>query len=133
MLKRVNKGDTKLKTCLIIEDNEDNMVLMCRLLDKYGYKAFEAKTGKEGIEMVLEKRPDFVLLDIQLPDMNGKEVLKMIRQNEITKNISVIAVTSFAMSGDRERLMEAGCDGYIEKPIDPEVFITQIEKVLNED
>ncbi len=109
------------------------MVLMCRLLDKYEYKTIEAITGKEGIEMVLEKRPDFVLLDIQLPDMNGKEVLKMIRENEITKNIRVIAVTSYAMSGDRERLMEAGCDGYIEKPIDPEVFITQIEKVFNEE
>ncbi len=99
-----------MKTGLIIEDNEDNMVLMRRLLDKYGYKTIEAKTGKEDFEMTREKCPDFVLLDIQLPDMNGIEVLKMIRENEITKNIRVIAVTSYAMLGDRERLIEEGCD-----------------------
>ncbi len=122
-----------MKTGLIIEDNEDNMVLMRRLLDKFGYKTIEATTGKEGFEMTREKRPDFVLLDIQLPDMNGIEVLKMIRENETTKYVCVIAVTSYAMSGDRERLMEAGCDEYIEKPINPEVIITQIKKALNED
>ena len=122
-----------MKIGLIIEDNEDNMVLMRRLLVKKGYNTVEARTGKEGFKMILENRPDFILLDIQLPDINGNEVLKMIRKNEITKNICVIAVTSYAMSGDRERLMLAGCDEYIEKPINPETFITQIEKALNED
>jgi len=120
-----------LKTSLIIEDNDDNMVLICRLLGKYGYKTIEAKTGQEGFEMILEKRPDFVLLDIQLPDISGIEVLKMIRTNKITKNILVIVVTSYAMSGDREMLIKAGCDGYIEKPINPKTFISQIEEVLN--
>jgi CheY-like chemotaxis protein len=129
----MNKGESKLKTSLIIEDNENNMVLICRLLGKYGYKTIEAKTGKEGFKMILEKRPDFVLLDIQLPDMSGTEVLKMIRTNKIIKNIPVIVVTSYAMSGDKDMLMKAGCDGYIEKPINPKVFIAQIEEVLNAD
>lgn len=122
-----------MKTGLIIEDNDNNMVLICRLLNKFKYNTIEARTGREGFEMVLEHKPDFVLLDIQLPDISGTEVLQMIRTNKITKNIRVIVVTSYAMSGDREQLMKAGCDGYIEKPINPNVFISQIEEVLNED
>ncbi len=122
-----------MKTGLIIEDNEDNMVLICRLLDKYGYKTLKASTGLKGFDLVLEELPDFVILDIQLPDIDGTEVLKMIRENEACKNTPVIAVTSYAMAGDREKLLNAGCNGYIEKPINPECIIAQIRKILNED
>ncbi|MBU0661613.1 response regulator [Patescibacteria group bacterium] len=121
-----------MKTALVIEDNEDNMRLITFILEKNGYSTITAENGKMGIELALKERPDFILLDIQLPDMNGQEVLKEIRKSEIDDEIPIIAVTSYAMSGDRERLLEAGCNGYIEKPIDPVNIINQIRKVIGE-
>lgn len=122
-----------MKTALIIEDNPDNTVLMQRLLSKAGYKTIHAFTGKEGIEMALKEKPDFILLDIQLPDIDGTEVLKRIRQFDECKKIPIIAVTSYAMAGDRARLLSAGCDGYIEKPIDPISVISQIKSIIGDD
>jgi two-component system, cell cycle response regulator DivK len=121
-----------MKTALIIEDNPDNMVLITRLLEKSGYRTLQAVTGMEGFEMALQKRPDFIILDIQLPDIEGTEVLRKIRSSEIGNSIPVIAMTSYAMSGDREKLLSAGCDGYIEKPIDPERVISQIRQLTGE-
>ncbi len=80
--------------------------------------------------MALRQRPDFIILDIQLPDIDGMEVLRRIRASEIGDSIPVIAVTSFAMAGDRERLLAAGCDEYIEKPIDPQRVISQIRRII---
>ncbi len=122
-----------MKRALIIEDNPDNMVLITRLLHKAGYQTLEATNGRTGFEMALKEKPDFILLDIQLPDILGTEVLKLIRESEIGTSIPVIAVTSFAMAGDRERLLSAGCDGYLEKPINPTLVIDQIKKILGED
>ena len=119
-----------MKTALIIEDNPDNMVLITRLLEKAGYLTLQAMTGMDGFYMALQKRPDFIILDIQLPDMDGLEVLRKIRDSEIGNSIMVIAMTSYAMSGDREKLLAAGCDGYIEKPIDPARVISQIKSCL---
>ena len=121
-----------MKTALVIEDNEDNMKLITFILEKNGYGTIRAENGKMGIELALKERPDFILLDIQLPDMNGQEVLKEIRKSKIDGEIPIIAVTSFAMSGDRERLLGAGCNGYIEKPIDPINIMNQIKKVIGE-
>jgi two-component system, cell cycle response regulator DivK len=121
-----------MKTALIIEDNPDNMVLITRFLEKFGYRTLQAVTGMEGFEMALQKRPDFIILDIQLPDIEGTEVLRRIRSSEIGSSIPVIAMTSYAMSGDREKLLSAGCDGYIEKPIDPERVISQIRQLTGE-
>ena len=121
-----------MKTALIIEDNPDNMVLITRFLEKFGYRTLQAVTGMEGFEMALQKRPDFIILDIQLPDIEGTEVLRKIRSSEIGTSIPVIAMTSYAMSGDREKLLSAGCDGYIEKPIDPERVISQIRHLTGE-
>lgn len=122
-----------MKTGLVIEDNEDNMVLITRFLEKFRYRTLQAETGMKGVEMALEKHPDFIILDIQLPDINGIEVLKRIRSKDAGKNIPIIAMTSFAMSGDRENLLAAGCDGYIEKPIDPDLVISQIRKLIGEE
>ena len=119
-----------MKTALVIEDNEDNMRLITFILEKNGYSTITAENGKMGIELALKERPDFILLDIQLPDMNGQEVLKEIRKSEIDDEIPIIAVTSYAMSGDRERLLQAGCNGYIEKPIDTFSIMNQIRKVI---
>jgi len=121
-----------MKTALIIEDNPDNMVLITRFLEKFGYRTLQAVTGMEGYEMALQKKPDFIILDIQLPDIEGTEVLRKIRSSEIGNSIPVIAMTSYAMSGDREKLLSAGCDGYIEKPIDPERVISQIRHLTGE-
>lgn len=117
---------------LIIEDNENNMELICFILESNGYQTIRATTGREGFELALAERPDFILLDIQLPDIMGTEVLTMIRESDIGTSTPIIAVTSYAMAGDRQRLLAAGCDGYIEKPIDPMLFIDQIRQVVGE-
>lgn len=118
---------------LIIEDTPDNMALITFILRKNGYETIEAETGQKGIDLALaHPRPDFIILDIQLPDMSGNEVLTAIRNSEANGSIPIIAMTSYAMSGDRERLLAAGCNGYIEKPIDPMTVMDQIREVLGE-
>ncbi len=117
---------------LIIEDNENNMELITFILEKNGYKTICAETGGKGVDMAVKLNPDFILLDIQLPDISGTKVLSILKNSQTTNKIPVIAVTSYAMAGDRQRLLKAGCDGYIEKPIDPMQFIGQIKKVLGE-
>lgn len=121
-----------MKRVLVIEDNEDNMKLITFILEKNGYSTIRADKGRTGVELALKERPDFILLDIQLPDMDGLEVLKEIRSSEIDGEIPIIAVTSYAMSGDRDRMVEAGCNGYIEKPIDPMTIIAQIREATGE-
>jgi len=121
-----------MKTALIIEDNPDNMVLITMFLEKFGYRTLQAVTGMEGFQMALQKKPDFIILDVQLPDIEGTEVLRKIRSSEIGNSIPVIVMTSYAMSGDREKFLSAGCDGYIEKPIDPERVVSQIRRLIGE-
>jgi len=119
-----------MNTALMIEDNEDNRVSMAILLESGGYQVIEAETGDAGYHKAVAEQPDFILLDIQLSDMNGIEVLKRLRADTRTRRIPVIAVTSYAMSGDRQRFLAAGCNGYIEKPIDPLRVISQIRTIL---
>lgn len=118
-----------MKRALIIEDNEDNMELISFILKKNGYETLQAETGLQGFKLALQEKPDFIVLDIQLPDIDGYEVLRRIRSSEINGNIPVIAVTSYAMTGDREKMLAAGCSGYVEKPIDPRKIINQIRKI----
>ena len=122
-----------MQQALVIEDNENNMELISFILEANGFQVIQAVTGQEGFDRALRDKPDFILLDIQLPDILGTEVLSMIRDSEIGTSIPIIAVTSFAMAGDQERLLAAGCDGYIEKPIDPMFFIAQVKKVIGEE
>ena len=117
---------------MIIEDNHDNMTLICDILELNGYNTINAETGMSGFEMAREKQPDFIILDIQLPDINGYEVLDRIRSCAETQSIPVVAMTSFAMAGDKDRLLAAGCDGYVEKPIDPALVIKQIHQAIRE-
>ncbi len=121
-----------MKKVLVVEDNEDNMELITFILESNNYHTIRAETGYKGVDLALQERPDFILLDIQLPDIMGTEVLKMIRASEIGDSIPIIAVTSYAMAGDREKLLESGCDGYIEKPIDPLAVMNQIREVIGE-
>ena len=119
-----------MKSVLVIEDNENNMELITFILEESNYRTLKAENGQKGVALALQERPDFIILDIQLPDILGTEVLKMIRSSEIGDSIPIIAMTSYAMAGDREQLLAAGCDGYIEKPIDPITVMNQIEKVV---
>lgn len=124
-------GETGMKEpLLIIEDNEQNLYLMRFLLEKSGFTVIGARTGKEGIALALRNKPRGILLDIQLPEMDGYAVLAELKKFEELKMIPVVAVTSYAMMGDRERILGAGADGYIEKPIDPENFVEEIKKYL---
>ena len=116
------------QTALIIEDNENNMELITFILEAHGYQTLRAVTGGQGISLALSSQPDFVLLDIQLPDMDGADALKAIRGTEAGSRMPIIAVTSYAMPGDREKALESGCTGYIEKPINPETFVAEMER-----
>lgn len=115
---------------LIIEDNEQNIYLVTFLLEKNGYRVTQARDGREGIALARLSKPDMILLDIQLPVMDGYAVARELRQNGELRNVPIVAVTYYAMSGDRERALAAGCMGYIEKPIDPETFTAEIERYL---
>ena len=106
------------KRVLIVEDNEKNMKLVRDVLQATGYRTLEATTGEEAVELALSQAPALVLMDVQLPGIDGVEALERLRQNERTASIPVLALTAQAMSGDRERFLEAGFDGYLAKPVD---------------
>lgn len=116
---------------LVIEDNEQNLYLIRYILENCGCEVSSAMDGKEGIELAATLLPDLILLDIQLPVMDGYDVARALRQNPALAGTPIIAVTSYAMPGDKEKAMEAGCTGYIEKPIDPDNFDKQVEEYLS--
>jgi two-component system cell cycle response regulator DivK len=119
------------RTVLVIEDNEQNAYLVKILLEPHGYKLVFAEDGLRGLELAESVVPDLILLDIQLPTMDGYVLAQRLRQVESLRRVPIIAVTSYAMVGDREKALEAGCSGYIEKPIDPETFVTEMEALAN--
>lgn len=120
------------KTVLLIEDNEQNRYLTTFLLERHGYTVISAPDGMRGIELASKSTPDIILLDIQLPTMDGYAVAQALRQSERLHQVPIIAVTSYAMIGDREKTLSAGCNGYIEKPINPDTFVSEIEQYLTE-
>ena len=117
-------------TVLIIEDNEQNMYLTTFLLEKHGFTIEQARSGAAGIKAAGDIFPDLILLDIQLPGMDGYQVAGILKQDPQLSHIPIVAVTSYAMAGDREKILAAGCNGYIEKPIDPYNFVNQISEFL---
>jgi len=112
---------------LVIEDNEQNLYLVRFILERSGYEVFAAMDGQSGIEKAAEIKPDLILLDIQLPVMDGYAVARNLRLNPDLAGTPIVAVTSYAMLGDREKAMETGCNGYVEKPIDPDTFLAKVE------
>ncbi len=118
------------QTILLIEDNQQNRYLATFLLEKGGFNVVSACNGPDGLVLAGRLRPDLILLDIQLPHMDGYSVAQALRQNPLLTSVPIVAVTSYAMVGDRERAMAAGCTGYIEKPIDPDTFKDEVEKHL---
>ena len=119
-----------MKKVLIVEDNEKNMYLMSFILTKNGYEVIKCGTGEEGVEAAVKEKPDLIIMDIQLPGIDGLEATKRIRESEANHDIPIIAITSYAMAGDKEKILAAGCNGYIEKPIDPETFLAEIGRYL---
>jgi len=119
-------------TVLLIEDNEQNRYLARFLLETHGYAVISAGDGPQGIELAGRIAPQLILLDIQLPTMDGYAVARELRANPALRNIPIVAVTSYAMTGDREKAIAAGCNGYVEKPINPETFVAEIARYLGE-
>jgi two-component system cell cycle sensor histidine kinase/response regulator CckA len=119
-----------MKTVLIIEDNEQNLYLARFMLEQRGYRVEAAPDGPSGIVAALRLRPALILLDIQLPGMDGHEVARRLRSHAALLGVPIVAVTSYAMPGDRERILAAGCTGYVEKPINPESFLPEVEAFM---
>jgi CheY-like chemotaxis protein len=115
---------------LVIEDNEQNLYLVSFILRTHGHEVHEAKNGHAGIDFANQLVPDLILLDIQLPVMDGYTVARNLRKNPMLKDVPIVAITSYAMVGDREQTLAAGCTGYIEKPINPDTFMDEIESYL---
>ncbi len=115
---------------LVVEDNEQNLYLVTFILEKHEYEVMQARDGLEGIEMASRFKPALILLDIQLPGMDGLTVAKKLKSRPELADIPIVAVTSYAMIGDRERILAAGCSGYIEKPVDPDTFASEIGQYL---
>lgn len=112
---------------LIIEDNDQNMYMLTYLLESNNFEVIQSFSGPEGITLARKNLPDAILLDIQLPEMDGYAVARELRKNTDLAKTPIIAVTSYAMTGDKEKAFEAGATGYIEKPIDPDTFISQLK------
>ena len=118
------------KKILIVEDNDLNMKLFHDLLEVYGYETVQTKDGREAVRLAREHRPDLILMDIQLPEVSGLEVTRMLKSDSELQAIPVIAVTAFAMKGDEEKIRDGGCEAYIAKPISVVSFLQIIERVL---
>ena len=115
---------------LIVEDNEKNMKLVRDILQAKGYQTLEAVTAEEGIKLALEHLPDLVLMDIQLPGMNGMEALKVLRAETSTAQIPVVAITASVMTQDRQQIMDTGFNGFIEKPINLREFLATVQSSI---
>lgn len=116
---------------LIVEDNEKNLKLVRDVLQFEGYDVMEARTAEEGVTLATERLPNLVLMDVQLPGMDGVEALRQLRRISATASIPVVAVTAFAMKDDRARLLDAGFNGYLEKPISARALGDQVREFLD--
>ncbi len=119
------------KTILIVEDNELNMKLFNDLLQVHGYDIIQSSDGSDVLKIANDQKPDLILMDIQLPERSGLEITKDLKADEALKHIPVVAVTAFAMKGDEQKVFEAGCDGYIAKPISVPTFLETVAKHLS--
>ena len=118
------------KRILVIEDQEDNRQIVRDLMTASGYELIEATTGEEGLEAASRERPDLILMDIQLPGIDGYEVTRRIKADPKLSKIPIIAVTSYALSGDDKKAFAAGCDGYVTKPYSPRLLLAKIREYL---
>jgi two-component system cell cycle response regulator DivK len=121
-----------MKKCiLVVEDQEDNRQILRDLLGNAGYELTEAENGEEAIAAVARRRPDLILMDIQLPVMDGYEATRRIRTNPDLNSVPIIAVTSYALAGDENKAVAAGCDGYVSKPFSPRDLLAKVRAYLS--
>ena len=118
------------KRILIIEDQEDNRIILRRLLSSAGYELIEAVNGEDGVDLAQSERPDLILMDIQLPVIDGYEATRRIKSIAELKSIPIIAVTSYALSGDEAKARAAGCDAYVAKPFSPRQLLAKVREYL---
>ncbi len=116
---------------LIVEDNPTNLELMDYLLSSFGHEVLAAMDGEAGLELAKGQTPDLIICDIQIPKVDGFGVARQLKADDHLRHIPLVAITAFAMVGDRERMLAGGFDGYVSKPIDPQVFVAQMEAFLN--
>ncbi|MDY6964809.1 MAG: response regulator [Halobacteriota archaeon] len=121
-----------MKTILVVEDNPDNLDLVTEILEDEGYIVTGANSAEEGIRLVGEDDVDLVLMDIGLPDMDGLEATKIIKSDPNIKDIPIVALTAYAMKGDREKVLNAGCDGYLTKPLEEDELIKKIKEFIGD-
>jgi len=124
------KGGFMSKCILVVEDQEDNRQILRDLLGNAGYELTEAENGEEAIAAVGKRRPDLILMDIQLPIMDGYEATRRIRTNPDLSSVPIIAVTSYALAGDEDKALAAGCDGYVTKPYSPRDLLAKVRTYL---
>ncbi|MFC1977128.1 response regulator [Chloroflexota bacterium] len=120
------------KTILIVENDSKNTTLLRDLLQVSGYSTIEASNGKQGVELARSKKPDLILMDIQMPEMDGLEATRILKADATTGTIPVLALTAYAMKGDEGRILDAGCDGYLAKPFNIQELLKQVAEYLSE-
>lgn len=118
------------KTVLLVEDNEDNLVVYRTILEHVGYRVIEARDGEEGVAAARRHRPDIVLMDISIPKIDGWEATQRLKADEDTRAIPIIALTAHALEEDRQKAKDAGCDGYLAKPVEPRRVVQEVEKFV---
>ncbi len=118
------------KTVLIVEDSELNMRLFNDLLEAFGYRTVKTRDGRQALPLAREHKPDLIVMDIQLPEVSGLEITDRLKKDSALKNIPVVAVTAFAMRGDEQKILAAGCDAYLSKPISVTTFLDTIKKFI---
>jgi two-component system cell cycle response regulator DivK len=116
------------KSVLLVEDNEDNRIIYATALRYAGYNVLEAVTGIEGVDQARTHKPDLILMDISIPELDGWEATGILKADATTKHIPIIAVTAHALPGDEERSLNAGCDGYLAKPISPAALVGEVDR-----
>ena len=121
-----------LQRVLIVEDNELNMKLFNDLLEQSGYATIQTRSGVEAVELIRTHRPDLVLMDIQLPEVSGLQVIQWVKDDTALRHIPIVAITAFAMKGDEEKILQSGCEAYLSKPISVPKFLETIRFYLND-
>jgi two-component system, cell cycle response regulator DivK len=123
-------NEPKLKTVLLVEDNEDNLVVYRTILEHVGFRVLEARDGEEGVSRAKENLPDLILMDISIPTIDGWEATQRLKADDNTKMIPIIALTAHALEEDRQKALQAGCDGYLAKPVEPRRVVQEVERFV---
>lgn len=122
--------NSSAKIVLLVEDNEDNLVVYRTILEHVGYRVIEARDGEEGVTQARRQLPDLILMDISIPKMDGWEATQRLKADATTRGIPIIALTAHALEEDRQKAQQAGCDGYLAKPVEPRRVVQEVERFV---